>query len=122
LAQRIRQTIHAENAEEQCEEKDQVYCDIIRAIGSSAAIIVLVEDAQSRDRAARVLSERQVASDGVRFVQASFQSEWVRDYGPMGLRASEKSHLLIDAEYVIGPVGVYPYEGRFPSLLGVYSA
>jgi agmatine/peptidylarginine deiminase len=79
---------------------------------------MLVEDSPSEARTTRRLLEMQIPIDGVRFVQLPFQSEWIRDYGPMTVRAGDGSHTWIDADYVDGLVNLDPHEDRLPSALG----
>jgi agmatine/peptidylarginine deiminase len=99
-------------------DQDQLYCDIVAAVGKRMATVILVEDAQAEQRVTALLSQRQIAADGLRFLQIPFASEWIRDYGPLTFQNRAGAWGLLDAEFVEGPVGVYPYEDRMPSALG----
>lgn len=99
-------------------DEDQLYGDIVAAVWRTIQTVILVEDLRAEDRVTTLLSQRQIPSDGVRFLHVPFASEWIRDYGPMTVQTSDGSWRILDAEFVEGPVGVYPYEDRMPSALG----
>lgn len=98
--------------------EEQILGDIVGAVWSCVPAVIVVEDAQSEQHVARVLSQKKIPTQRVHFIRAFFESEWIRDYGPMAVRGSDGVYTLIDAEYVDGPVAVYPHEDRMPSRLG----
>ena len=106
------------NATDAYRTLDQVYCDIVRAIRDRISVVVLVEDSRTEDHVTRLLSERQIPTQDVQFMRIPFESHWIRDYGPLGVRGTHDACLLIDAEYADGPVAVYPHEDRLPKGLG----
>jgi agmatine/peptidylarginine deiminase len=99
-------------------DEDQLYVDIVEAVWKRLQTLILVEDSQTEGRVENLLSQRQIPSSGVRFLHVPFASEWIRDYGPLTIQANDGSWRWLDAEFVEGPVGVYPYEDRMPSELG----
>ncbi len=99
--------------------EDRLFCDIVQALWRSVRVIVLVEDSPSRDRVVRLLLQAKVPPDAVRFVEAPFTGEWIRDYGPLTVRAGDGSWTLIDAEYVPKDfVCLDPHDDRLASVLG----
>lgn len=99
-------------------DPDQLYCDLVAAVAGRIPLVVLVEDSQARERVAALLGQRQIPANAVHFLHVPFASEWIRDYGPLTVRTGDGSWRLLDAEFVEGPVGVYPYEDRMPATLG----
>ena len=98
---------------------DGLFAKIVRAVYPSIHTVVLVKDSRSEDRVAALLREAEVPPEAVWFVQAPFNTEWIRDYGPMGVRADDGSCTLIDAEFFEGYfVNLDPQEDRLPATLG----
>jgi agmatine/peptidylarginine deiminase len=99
--------------------EDRVFCDIVRAIGGSVQVVILVEHAQSQQRVTRLLSQAGIDPDTVRIVQVPLHSEWIRDFGPLAVRAADGSYTWIDADYVNWQfIHIDPHEDRLPSVLG----
>ena len=99
--------------------EDRVFREIVQAVWRSVQVIILAKHSRSQDRVARLLSQAGIPDDAVRFVQIPFQCEWIRDYGPLAVRAGDGSYTWIDADYVdLHLVSVDPYEDRLPSALG----
>jgi agmatine/peptidylarginine deiminase len=97
---------------------DRMYCDIAAALWRTVRLVVLVEDAPTEAHVQRLLAEARVPARRVRLLRVRFESLWVRDFGPLATRAPDGSCTLIDAEYVDGPVSIYPHEDRLPARLG----
>ncbi len=97
---------------------DRLYGDIAGALWRTVRLVILVEDAPTESHVQRLLAESGVPARRVRLIRVPFESLWVRDFGPLAARAPDGSCTLVDAEYVDGPVGIYPHEDRLPARLG----
>jgi agmatine/peptidylarginine deiminase len=98
--------------------EDRLLCDVTRAIHGSIRVLILVQDSRSEERVRRLLSQAEVPAHAVSFVHVPFESEWIRDYGPMGVRASDGSCTWIDGDYGAFLAGIDPHGDRLPSVLG----
>jgi agmatine/peptidylarginine deiminase len=97
---------------------DRLYCDIAAALWRTVPLVILVEDAPTEAHVQRLLAESGVPARRVRLLRVRLESLWVRDFGPLATRGPDGSCTLVDAEYVDGPVGIYPHEDRLPARLG----
>jgi agmatine/peptidylarginine deiminase len=88
----------AGEAAEAARQRERVLCNVVRAIWRSVGVVILVEDARAQEQAASSLLRADVPSGAVRFIEVPFalETEWIRDYSPMSVRANDGSYVLID--------------------------
>jgi len=100
-------------------DESRLFVEMVRAICRSVPTAILVSDSRSQDRVARILRQGGVSLEVVSFVQVPFNCEWIRDYGPLAVRAGDGSCTLVDAEYLAeGLLSLDPQEDRLPFTLG----
>jgi agmatine deiminase len=61
---------------------EETYCRMASALSSGEKVHVLVNDAQSEQRASRLLSKHDFLERNVRFHRIRSADVWIRDYGP----------------------------------------
>ncbi len=79
----------------------ETFAGIVGAAGGRLRILGLVNDRSEQFEAEQVLAEHGGTPRDVEFVQMSYDTMWVRDYGPMFVRLSDGEGLLVNADYTM---------------------
>lgn len=94
----------------------EVFADVVRACGPRVPIVALVRDRHDWQLAQHVLAARSIAASQLRYVLASHDTMWARDYGPLIVEQRGGPPLVIDAEYDVDRAR----DDRVPSALSRY--
>lgn len=77
---------------------EATYVALVAAVSRFETMVICVPDAQLRQRAARLLGEAGVAANRLRFHTVPYDDTWLRDSGPLTLRADD-GFLLLDFHF-----------------------
>ncbi|MBN8726336.1 MAG: agmatine deiminase family protein [Xanthomonadales bacterium] len=73
---------------------ETAYVALAAAITRFQPLLVIVADAEVRDRATTLLTDGDVDAGRVRFIEAAYDDTWLRDSGPITLRDGDRFRLL----------------------------
>lgn len=77
-------------------EQYEELCAIAAAAGRSMTLLVLTPDQIGREHARRMLEAHQVDPSRIDFLTAPVDTPWIRDYGPLQVKAYDGSYVLVD--------------------------
>ena len=77
----------------------QLFLQLVSAASHRLQVYVLVDSSEDRQLIADILDRGRVPDSAVRFIHASHDTMWLRDYGPIFVLDERRVRSIIDADY-----------------------